>query len=235
MANNDRASLMIVLPRGVAVFPKLNKPDTKFAPEGSYETKVEIAPTSDDAVIGKKSVTQAQLIEALEEMRDAFLVEKKAELAANKDPKQKAKAKSITARSVGEPAYDDDGEENGNLVVKAKMKASGVSPKDGKPWTRKPNLFDAANKPMDIDGPAIYGGSVIKVAAKAVPYYMAAENFVGIALYLEAVQVLELVTGGGRTASAYGFGTEEGGFVAEEGGSQFSDTSAEAADDSDDF
>lgn len=236
--SNDRPSLMIVTPRGIAVFPKLNKPDFKFATEGSYETKLQIAPDSDDAVIGRDSVTQAELIAALETMRDEFLVEKKAELAASKDPKAKAKARTITTRDIGEPALDDDGNETGELVIKAKMKASGVG-KDGKPWKRTPKLFDAHNKAMKIDGPAIYGGSTLKLAAKAVPYYMAAENFVGVSLYLEAVQVLDLVTGGGRSASAYGFGSEEGGYAADESddSSAFSDEGADAAggSDNDDF
>jgi hypothetical protein len=222
MADFNRDSLMIVTPRGTAVFPKLNTPDTKFDAAGVYETKLRLSPDSDDAVIGKQSVTQAELFEALEAMRDKFLAEKKAELAASKDPKAKAKAKTISAKDIGEPGLDDDGNEDGTRIIKVKMKASGTSAKG--PWTRQPKLFDAKNKTIDIKGPAIYGGSILKCAAKAVPYYMAQENSVGVSLYLEAVQVLDLVSGGGRSASAYGFGTEDG-YVSETPttGSQFSD------------
>jgi len=209
MAADKRDSLMVILPRATAVFPKLNKPDTKFAPEGVYESKVKIDPDSNDGVIGKKSATQAELFAALEALRDKFADEKRAELAASSDPKNKKKARELTVKDIGEAGLDDEGNEDGTRIVKAKMKASGTG-KDGKPWKRAPKLFDAKGKPMAIDGPAIYGGSIIKMAAKAVPYYMAQENAVGVSLYLEAVQVIDLVSGGGRSASAYGFGAEDG-------------------------
>jgi hypothetical protein len=232
MANNDRPTLQFITPRGTAVFPKLNQPDTKFDANGVYETKLKLEADAADGQIGKSVVALPEIVEKLEAIRDQFLAEKKAELAGGKDPKQKAKAKNITARAIGEPAYDDDGEETGELILKAKMKASGISAKDNKPWTRKPVIFDAKGKKLS-DVPLIYGGSTLKVAVKAVPYYMAAENEVGVSLYLEAVQVIDLVSGGGgRSASAYGFGSEDG-YVAEdeEEGQQFNDAGAAGAED----
>ena len=225
---NDRIEVTIVTPRGTAIYPKLNKPDTKFAAEGVYETKLKFSPDAEDAVIGKKSATWAEVKAQIDENQEKFLAQKKAELAKG-DGKAKNKAKTIESVEWGvEPDVDDEGDETGLIVVKAKMKASGTS-KDGSTWTRAPKLFDAKGKPMSADK-AIWGGSVLKAAGKVVPYYNAKDNVVGSTFYLEGVQVLELVSGQGREAGDFGFG-EEDGYAEEE--SQF--TADESAGDDADF
>lgn len=212
--NSERLSLSIITPKGVAIYPKLNTPDTKFVPEGVYETKLKFSPDAEDAVLAKKLVPWSEIVAAVAAQQEEFLQQQKKKLLAG-DGKAKAKAKTLTSLPFGEEAdLDDEGEETGLIVVKAKMKASGTG-KDGKPWTRKPILFDAKNKRLGDDSPAIWGGSTLKVAASAVPYYNAKDNVVGTTLYLEAVQVIDLVSGQGRTAEAYGFG-EEDGYAAEE-------------------
>lgn len=212
---SDRPSFNMITPKGVAIYPKLDKPDTKFDADGVYEVKLKFDPTATDGVIGKTSATWAEIVEKAEAIRDEFLATTKADLQSG-DGKAKAKAKSISALDFGaEPDVDDDGNETGMIVVKVKMKASGVSKKDGKPWTRKPTLFDAKGKPLPANAPPIWGGSTLKAAAEVVPYYTAKDNVVGITLRLNAVQVIELVSGQGRTASAFGFG-EEDGYEAEE-------------------
>lgn len=210
MAKSDTPSLNIITPKGVAVYPKLNKPDTKFDADGVYEVKLRLDPDATGGTLDKKSATLADIIAAATKLRDEFLAEKKAELAASSNPKAKKKAKEIEVREIGEADLDEDGEETGLILLKAKMKASGISKKDQTPWTRAPKLFDAKGKPLDAKTTQIWGGSVLKVAAKAVPYYAANDNIVGVTLYLEAVQVIELVSGGGRDAGAFGFGEEEG-------------------------
>jgi hypothetical protein len=214
--NSDRPSFNCITPKGTAIYPKLDKPDTKFDADGVYEVKLKFDPAATDGVIGKTSATWAEIVEKAEAVRDEFLATTKKELAAG-DGKQKLKAKNITALDFGnEQDVDDDGNETGLVLVKAKMKASGVSKKDGKPWARKPTLFDSKGKPLPANAPPIWGGSQLKVAAEVCPYYNAKDNVVGITLRLNAVQVIELVSGQGRTASAFGFGEEEGGYTAEE-------------------
>lgn len=218
--NSERLALDIITPKGVAIYPKLDKPDTKFVKEGVYEVKLRIDPDAEDGVLKKKTVDWNTLREAIAEQQEAFLAEQKKKLLAG-DGKAKAKAKTISSLDWGTEAdVDDEGNETGLLVIKAKMRASGVS-KDGKPWNRKPTIFDAKGKKLGDDAPPIWGGSVLKVAASAVPYYNAKDNVVGTTLYLEAVQVIELVSGQGRTAEAYGFGAEDGYEAEEEGASQF--------------
>ena len=207
--DSERLKLNIITPRGVAIYPKLNEPDTKFVPEGVYETRLRIDPAATDGVLGKDAITWADLLDAIDAQQAEFFAAKKKELAGG-DGKAKVKAKSITSIEFGREAdVDDDGNETGNVVIRAKMKASGVSKKDGKPWTRSPIIFDAKGKKL-AEPPAIWGGSILKLAVEAAPYYNAKDNVVGTTLYLNAVQVLELVSGQGRTAEAYGFSAEDG-------------------------
>lgn len=207
--NNDRLELNIVSPQGTAIYPKLNEPDTKFDDAGVYETKLKFDPDDAEGVLSKKSATWAEMKEAIDAQQAEFLKQKKAELAKG-DGKAKNKAKSIDSIEWGvEPDVDDEGNETGLVVIKAKMKASGVSKRDGRAWSRRPVIFDAKNTKLD-PAPSIWGGSSLKVAGKIVPYYSAKDNVVGSTFYLEAVQVIELVSGQGREAGDYGFGEEEG-------------------------
>lgn len=220
-----------ITPKAPAIYPKLNEPDTKFVAEGVYESKLRIDPSAEDGVIGKDKASWATIYERLEELRDGFLAEKKKELAASKDPKNKNKAKTISAADIGTPDLDNEGEETGMLVIKVKAKASGGGGDTGKKaWKRKITIFDAKGKKME-NPPLIYGGSELKVAVSAVPYYSPKDNVVGVTLYLEAVQVIELVSsGGGKSADSFGFGEEEGYEAADE--PEFG--AAEGEDDGDD-
>jgi hypothetical protein len=91
---------------------------------------------------------------------------------------------------------DDSGAKTGNVIFRFKSK-------------KKPTLFDATGTPMD-DSVVIYGGSTVKVSASAGAYNAAGNA--GITLYLNAVQVIDLVSGsgGGDDLSTYGFAVEDG-------------------------
>jgi len=148
----------------------------------------------------------AETVEALANLLAEFVEDKKAELLTEK---KAGKVKTLKVRDLFARELDEDGEETGHIVINAKMKASGVSKKDGKPWARTPKVFDSKGKKMS-PVPFIFGGSELKVAVQAKAYYMAKDNEAGVAFYLEAVQVIKLVKGGDRDAKGYGFGEEEG-------------------------
>lgn len=210
MAKNNTPVINAILPRADAIYPKLNTPDTKFDADGVFETKLAFdLENATDGVIGKSNVTLKEILERAHKLRDEFAEAKRDELAAG-DGKQKKKSKELEVRDIGEAELDDNGDETGRMILKAKMKASGTSQKDGKRWERKPKLFDAKGKDLGKNPPSIYGGSVLKVAVQFVPYYTPKDNEVGVSIRMEAVQVIELVSGGGRSASAYGFGAEDG-------------------------
>lgn len=212
---SDR-KIKYVTPAGVAVYPRLNEPDTKYKKEGEYSVKLRFKP----------SELPAEWLAQFEALLDESFEQKKAELI---EKKHGAKAKSLTRRDVVQEEMDrETGEPTGYVTINCKMKASGIS-KAGKPWSRKPVLFDAARNTLD-PAPAVWGGSVLKVAGEAMTYYAPNDNIVGVTFYLNAVQVLKLVTGGGGDASSFGFGEEEG-FTAEpSAGAVFDDTSAESGD-----
>lgn len=211
---SDKKPLKFVTPRGVFVYPKLTKPDTKYKPEGEYRVKLRF--TAD--------VFPGETLAKLEAMRDELAEQTKAALTKKKEG---AKVKSLKTRDVLSTEEDKEtGEPTGFVVINSKMQASGVSKKDGKPWTRKPKLFDAAGKKLPVNV-QIWGGSEGKVAVEALAYYTPKDNEVGIAFYLNAVQVLKLVQGGGDSAADHGFGAEEG-YTGENEGSPFDDSAGEA-------
>ena len=84
-------------------------------------------------------------------------------------------------------------DDSGNIVFNFKSKL-------------KPRLYDASGKPITGDV-SVGGGSVIKVSGAFGPYNKGANT--GVALYLNAVQIINLVE-----FSSSPFGAEEGGFVA---------------------
>lgn len=219
------------------MYPKLHKPDTKFKAEGEYSVKLRLPGDATGYLVGKETWTREQIEAKLKEILDEFVEQTRTKLAGSKDPKQKKKARELKVRDVIEAALDDEGNETSEIIHKAIMRASGVSKKDGKPWTRQPKVFDAKGKAIK-PVPAIFGGSEGKLAVEAAPYYIASDNVCGITLYLEAVQLLKLVKGGDRSASSYGFGEEEG-YIddSDAGGEQFDDSAAAegSSADPDDF
>ncbi len=175
----------IVTPKGTARWPKVNKPDTKFDENGVFTC---------DLILD--AAEAEPLIKSLTEIRDAgykdFLVSEK---------KQKLKLAPLPWK----PEEDEAGNETGRMVLKFKLKAKGKG-RDGTMYDRKVALFDSKGKPTTAE---VWGGSGIKVAFEPRAWYVAAHG-VGIGLQLKAVQVIELVTKGDRSAEGYGFGKEDG-------------------------
>lgn len=179
-------------PAGRAVYPHLTEADTKFDSDGVFHTKLSIP-----------NAECEQLVNMLEDIRDAFITERLAEMT----PAQRKKDKATVA-DVCEEELDDEGNETGNLVFAFKLKAK-VTTKAGKCWDQQPRLFDAKAKPIEGDI-KLWGGSTIKISGEVMPYYMASTKQIGVSLRCKAVQVIELVSGGGSSAEDYGFGEEDG-------------------------
>jgi hypothetical protein len=199
-------------PVGVAIYPHLTKPDTKFKPEGEYTVKLRFAP-------GEIADLQAKC--------EVLAKERMAEAIADK-PALKKVAKYVLPFK---PELDDEGDETGNLIGNFKMKAE-VTKKDGTKFTQKPAIFDAAKKPTKANP---WSGSELKVNFEAFPYFNEKDKEAGVALRMFAVQIVKLVSGGTGDAESYGFGSEEG-FVDESSAEETStsdSTSDTASEDSD--
>lgn len=196
--------------KGIAVYPRLNSPDTKFKEEGEYHTKLRIDAATADKL--RRAFEPIQADEAEKVQRDKL-----------KGKRPKIADLPITAEE------DDEGNETGEYIIRVKMKASGE--KNGKAWTRTVPIFDSKGKPSNAQ---IGGGSVLQVAFKPVAYYMPKDKEVGVSLYLEAVQIVELREGGnGASASKFNFEKIEGGYEAtdEKAPSKSEDEEGGASDD----
>ena len=111
-------SKTITTPAGVARFPSLNRPDTKFSEVGVYKVNLELS--AEDA---------EPFIKQVEAIFSEFLAVKKAEL-------KKDKLKLHPA-----PWEENDG------MVQLKMKVPAVfKGRDGEPVSRQPKLFNAAGE-----------------------------------------------------------------------------------------
>ena len=112
------ATKTITTPAGIARFPSLNRPDTKFSEVGVYKVNLELS--AEDA---------EPFIKQVEAIFSEFLAVKKAEL-------KKDKLKLHPA-----PWEENDG------MVQLKMKVPAVfKGKDGEPVSRQPKLFNAAGE-----------------------------------------------------------------------------------------
>lgn len=190
MAEKKNRNPRYVTDVGVAIYPYLTKPDTKFNADGEYKVKLRLKP--DSTIRDAKGKEVADVQSFIDDMMIKAV--------------EKAKQENKGRIKEGEPPYTID-DETGDLLVNFKLKAQ-VKPKDGEPFSQKPALFDAKGKPITPE--SIWGGSKIKVSFEVVPFYTKMAG-AGVTLRLKAVQVLELVTGGsGGSAESYGFGEEEG-------------------------
>jgi len=168
MAKNQR--VQIVSPRGTAVYPWLNRPDTKFSDDGEYKVTLKIP------------AEEAQdLISKLDKMLDEYQAEQ-----ASRDPK----VGRFKANAPYEEEMDDNGNLTGNYLFKFKQKAK-VHTKDGRTIDMKVALFDASRTPTQAQ---VGGGSELKIAATVWPYVMPATKSVGLSLRPSAVQILSLVS-----------------------------------------
>lgn len=198
-----------VTPSGVAIYPWLNKPDTKFVPEGEF--KVNLRLTAEEA---------EQLINQLGQELDNFAAE-----AIKKDPK----IKQFDKRMPFEEEIDDNGDLTGSYIFRFKQKAK-INTKSGDSFDMKVALFDAKRTPTTVK---VGGGSTLKVAFTAWPYAMASSRSIGLTLRPSAVQILQLVElSGGDDANMF---DDEDGFEADTSAAAFSDTSTSTDEDQLDF
>lgn len=197
MSEARRKRPILVSPIGTALWPKLTEPETKFDPDGVYSVRLSLPEGSPEA---------EQLITVINEAREEAL-------NMAKEQGKRGKIKEADPPYMQEYEKDSD-TPTGNLLFNFKMKASGTS-RDGRAWSRRPNLFDAHRNPIKPEDIDIWSGTRLRVAYTADPFFVPALG-AGVSLRLQAAQIIELVQGGERTAESYGFGEEEGYTAAED-------------------
>lgn len=186
----DNRALKLVSPKGVASYPKLNEPDTKFKPDGEYSVSLICEP---DEV---KNFTESVKACVKEFYKNQCQLLKKKELKLAELPIKKD--------------TDKEGNETGKIRVKFALSAKVKSKKTGKEWEQRPALFDTKGK---VISERVGGGSVIKVACEVFPWYTPALG-VGASLRCKAVQVIDLKSPSGTAnAEAFGFSSDEEGYI----------------------
>ena len=186
MSIKARKKHEIIKAKGTAKYCHLNEPNKKFDQEfGVY---------SCDLIIDKE---QADAIK--QKLRPLYEEELR-------EVQEQHPGKGITQREF--PIEEVDG----GYLIKAKMKAGGRR-RDDSVYHMSIALYDSAGKHLDPEV-KVWGGSEVNVAFRPKFWYTAAMGF-GVSFELQAVQVLKLGEGGvsGMAASAFGFTTEEEGFV----------------------
>lgn len=172
---------IVTSPAAIALWPKLNQPNTKFNEAGEYEATI---------VLDPKNAEHEAFMSLLDTMYsdavDAMATE-------HKKPKIKK------ADSPVRPLTDKDGNDLGQFKVKFKLAASGET-KDGRKFERKPALFGTDGRPFSG---VIGHNSEIRVAFRPSAYFVPSVG-AGLSLRLEAVQVLR-ASDGSRNFNDYGF------------------------------
>ena len=208
-----------ISPKGTFKFPKLTEADTKFKAEGQYSVTLMCDPSGAD-VQALVDIIDEQAAKTLDRAKDN-------EKSAAKKKKWMSK---FLPYAEGE---DQDGEPNGTIEFKFNMTASGKSKATGKPWKRKPGVFDASGKPLPA-GIDIWGGTVGYVAFQIVPYSQSIQTGASVKLALEAAQILDLVSRGSKSAEGHGFDTDLEGYAAPDADESDDEDATDDDDDDDD-
>ena len=155
----------MVTPIGEAVYPRLMKPDTKFNELGEYRITLKI-----------KKQDAPKLMSDI----DTFL----GDCLANFEKEAKGKKLKLANKP-----YTVEGD---FLIMKMKLKASGVNKKTKQPFQQRPIVVDAKKNPISVDT-YIGSGSMCKCVFDLIPYNSPLVG-AGVSARLKMVQVIELVS-----------------------------------------
>lgn len=159
----------MVTPKGVAIWPKLTSPDTKFNPLGVYQ--VDLAVPFEEA--------------------EGFM---KKLAAIHKDHTGKVPAKA--ENTMWKMEIDEEtGDETGRVIFKCKIK--NIQRKDGTVWDRKPVLWDA--KGNRIQNVNMGSGTVMRLKISVYAWMASGKKGVSLQpLQVQVIELKEF-TGGGES------------------------------------
>jgi len=221
-------------PKGTFRFPKLSEidfgNDDYPKPAGEYSVQL---------VLALNDPATQKLIADLKPHYEQALANGQTKFSALKAETRKKLKEMKANDLYTEELDKETEEPTGNVIFKFTMKASGEyskGKKAGKYWDSRPPVF-SANKELLIPGfnfrdreddesvqevhakgkPNIWGGTVGKVSFEIgvdretgePGYFIPGTGAAGLKLTLRGVQVIDLVSGGSRTADDYGFDNEE--------------------------
>lgn len=171
-----------VTPKGSALFAHVFSPEIYEGKEVGYSIQMKLNKEDTDALIAK---IDEELDRAKHEMK--------------LKPGQKWSSEPFLS-------YRED--KDGDIVFKFKTNSE-VRFKTGETKKRVVPVYDAHNNIIkDVN---IGNGSTVRVAYTIIPYFVS-KMINGIKLRLDAVQVIDLVEFGERSATSFGFSEEENGY-----------------------
>lgn len=219
MAQQNNRPKMIVKtsPKGVFVFPKLNEPDYGSrdypVPAGQYVTRVRVQqndPKVQAFIASMTKVLEEAEATALAKLKEMKVAARQKLIAANG-------GNGLKANPLFTVIYDEETEEpTGEIEFKFQMPATveiKKGPKAGKKLTFKPIIADARGLPIPASKlPPIWGGTVGIVSFEYPEggYFIEGSGLYGVKMRLLGVQILELKSGGERSAQSLGFTQQEG-------------------------
>lgn len=204
---------VVVTPRVIAMFPWLTKADTKFEPEGLYQSTF---------ILDPEDPAHAEFIEKVNGMMEAAR-EAAVDRLSKGDGKAKAKLKTLQQADFFKPEYDDNGDETGRMTftVRQKRVIRFIDKKTGEKKKVIKNIIfvDSAGNVLK-NPPPVYSGSELQVKGPINTYYAADKNAYGLTMKVDVVRIVELAQGSYGDAAA-GFDNDGEGFVGDE--SNFND------------
>lgn len=205
--NSKKKTLRFTTAKGIAQYPWIFDPDTKYDADGQYH--IQLIVTKEDA---------KDMIQRLSAMLDEF----------------KAQTEKEKNKKVGTMDFFEETPEGDSVQFKFKQKRV-LRRKDGSTIEVKIPVFDSCGGAVSANS-KMGTGSTVKVCYSPLPYYNAVTKSVGLSLRLVAVQVINLVSYEGGDAKAFGFSEEEGGYVStdeeNEGDNDKEDTDEDESDES---
>lgn len=218
MAQNNRPKMIVATsPKGVFVFPKLNEPDYGSkdypVPLGQYVVRLRVE-KSDPKVQAFLTKVEAVLAEAKAaaeaKFKDMKVANKQKLKAANGDT-------GLKANPLFTEIYDEETEQpTGEIEFKFQLPAKveiKKGPRAGKVMTFKPIIADARGLPIPANKlPPIWGGTVgiVSFEFQEGGYFIEGSGLYGVKMRLLGVQIIDLKSGGERSAQSLGFKQEEG-------------------------
>jgi len=189
-------------PVGEAVFPWITKADTTYTPEGVFKTDLSVPFEQAQEFIAKLEKARSDFIASLPVGKQTALAPRPVYTDEYTRPEYPEEAKDEEKKAIREAWV---GEPTGNVLFRFKLKAH-VNTDDGG-FDQAPVVVDAATG--EKIGEAVFGGSIVRVRGQIVPYTNNAAATVGVTLRMKAVQVIEIVTGGGDGSFWTNFDGEE--------------------------
>jgi len=190
MAYNKTKNERVTSPKGIAQYPHLQTPDTKFDTDGKYTINLRLG-----------GEVAENFVAMLEEKHSVYYDEF-------------CEREGSALKKADLPTRDVETSGDGEIDIKFGLKA--VGRKGDHSWEQRPLIFDSAMNPITgekLDAMRIGSGTTCRVGFEIVPYYTGMVGM-GLSLRLKAVQIIDLVE---YDAAGAGFTFEtESGFVSDD-------------------